>query len=161
MVDHVVHLTRDGYQKLENELNYLRSVRRSEVAERLRLALEEGGDLVENAEYDDAKNEQAFIEGRIQQLEMMLSRARIIEEVEMEGPDDIVRLNSKVTVQEEGFEPEAFHIVGPAEADPRRGKISDVSPLGQALLGKKPGDKATVDAPDGQFEYTIIAVEQG
>src|SRR5688572_27864899 len=80
MEDQVVHLTREGFRKFETELNYLRQVRRSEVAERLRLALEEGGDLVENAEYEDAKNEQAFVEGRIQHLEMMLSRAQIIEE---------------------------------------------------------------------------------
>jgi transcription elongation factor GreA len=156
MAENVVPITSEGYQKLENELNYLRTVRRDEVAERLRLALEEGGDLTENAEYDDAKNEQAFIEGRILQLETQLSRAQIIDD---EGPKDVVRLNSVVTVKEEGFEPETFHIVGPVEADPRNGKISDESPLGQALLGKKDGDKVTVAAPDGEFEYTILSVQ--
>jgi transcription elongation factor GreA len=159
MVDDIVYLTHDGYEKLEAELNELRTVKRAEVAERLRLALEEGGDLVENAEYDDAKNEQAFIEGRIQHLERLLSRARIIEETEIEGPEDAVRLNSVVTIQEEGYEPEAYHIVGPAEADPRNGKISDVSPLGRALLGKREGDSVTVKAPDGNFEYVILSVE--
>ena len=159
MVGDVVHLTRDGYQKLESELNYLRSVRRSEVAERLRLALEEGGELVENAEYEDAKNEQAFIEGRIQQLELMLSRAQIIEDTEQDGPKGIVRLNSHVTVQEHGEEPETFHIVGRAEAAPREGKISDESPLGRSLMGKKEGETVTVEAPDGAFEYKILKVK--
>ncbi len=159
MVEEVVHLTREGFEKLEAELNHLRTVRRSEVAERLRLALEEGGDLVENAEYDDAKNEQAFIEGRIQHLETMLSRARIIEDQEQTGPADVARLNSFVTIQEEGFEPETYHIVGPAEADPRAGKISDVSPLGRALVGKRPGDTVTVEAPDGSFVYKILSVK--
>ena len=159
MANNVVHLTREGHQKLENELNYLRAVRRSEVAERLRRALEEGGDLVENAEYDDAKNEQAFVEGRIQQLEIMLSRARIIEDKMPEGPADVVHLNSRVTVQEGKYDPETFHIVGPAEADPRRGRISDESPLGRALLGKRAGDSVTVKAPDGEFKYKILSVE--
>lgn len=91
MVNEAVYLTQEGFEKLENELQELRNVRRYEVAERLRLALEEGGDLVENAEYEDAKNEQAFVEGRIQHLENLLSRARIIEEQEHDGPPDVVR----------------------------------------------------------------------
>jgi transcription elongation factor GreA len=159
MVDNVVHLTREGYQKLEAELNYLRTVRRSEVAERLHAALAEGGDLVENAEYEDAKNVQAFVEGRIQHLEMMLSRARIIEDESDVLPEGVVHLNSYVTVQEQGFDPETFHIVGPAEAQPREGKISDASPLGRALLGKKAGDRVVVKAPDGEFEYKIVSVD--
>jgi len=160
MEDQIVHLTRDGFRKFESELNYLRTVRRSEVAERLRVALEEGGDLVENAEYDDAKNEQAFVEGRIQQLEMLLSRASIIEDQETADGDgqDVIRLNSMVTVQEEGYDPETFHIVGPAEADPVAGKISDVSPVGRALLGKRVGDVITIEAPDGQFIYHILSI---
>ena len=159
MVSDVVYLTQEGFEKLEQELNELRTVRRNEVAERLRLALEEGGDLFENAEYEDAKNQQAFVEGRIQHLENLLSRARIIEEQEHEGPADSVRLNSLVTIQEDGYEPETYHLVGPAEANPREGKISDASPLGRALLGKRPGDKVVVKAPDGAFEYVIISVE--
>ncbi|HEC22285.1 MAG TPA: transcription elongation factor GreA [Chloroflexi bacterium] len=154
----VVHLTREGYEKFEAELNYLRTVRRSEVAERLRRALEEGGDLVENAEYEDAKNEQAFVEGRIQQLETLLSRAQIIEEQESSGPNGVVQLNSVVTVQEEGGEPRTFHLVGRLEANPSEGKISDESPLGRALLGKQAGDTVVVEAPDGQFEYRILSV---
>ncbi len=162
MEDQIQHLTRDGFRKFEAELNYLRTVRRSEVAERLRIALEEGGDLVENAEYDDAKNEQAFVEGRIQQLEMLLSRASIIED-ETAPPskkDDMIRLNSLVTVQEEGYEPETFRIVGPAEANPAAGKISDVSPVGSALLGKKVGQTVTIEAPDGSFTYRIVSISQ-
>lgn len=158
----MTHLTREGFKKFEAELNYLRTVRRSELAERLRLALEEGGDLVENAEYEDAKNEQAFVEGRIQHLEMLLSRARIIEEEETELPAEssaTVHINSLVKLQEEGLKPEMFHIVGPAEADPAAGKISDVSPLGRALLGKRKGDTVTISAPDGSFSYKIISVQ--
>lgn len=157
-MDEIVHLTRDGYRKFESELHYLRTVRRSEVAERLRVALEEGGDLVENAEYDDAKNEQAFVEGRIQQLEMLLSRARIIEDAAASGAIEEVQLNSIVTVQEEGAGPETFRIVGPAEADPAAGKISDVSPVGRALLGRRVGDEITISAPDGSFTYRILSI---
>ena len=159
MAEQVVHMTREGFQKFESELNYLRTVRRSEVATRLRQALEEGGDLVENAEYEDAKNEQAFVEGRIQQLEMLLSRARVVEDDEQSRPSGIVHFNSVVTVQEDGYEPETFRIVGPAEADPQAGKISDASPLGRVLLGKCVGDMVTVDAPDGVFVYHILEIE--
>lgn len=161
MDEQITHLTRDGFRKFEGELNYLRSVRRSEVAERLRLALEEGGDLVENAEYDDAKNEQAFVEGRIQHLEMLLSRASIIEE-EDNGPaesEDTVKLNSMVKLQEGRRTPETFHIVGPAEADPLQGKISDASPLGHALIGKRVGESVTISAPDGAFTYKILSID--
>ena len=170
MEDQITHLTREGFRKFEAELNYLRTVRRSEVADRLRIALEEGGDLVENAEYDDAKNEQAFVEGRIQQLEMMLSRARIIEDEEQQQPEgqkkskaeeNAIRLNSVAKVQEEGEKPETFHIVGAAEADPASGKISDASPLGRALMGKKKGDTITINAPDGSFSYKIMSVQNG
>lgn len=160
MEDQIQHLTRDGFRKFEAELNYLRTVRRSEVAERLRIALEEGGDLVENAEYDDAKNEQAFVEGRIQALEMLLSRASIIEDeaASTGAKSDVIRLSSVVTVQEEGYEPETFRIVGPAEANPAAGKISDVSPVGSALLGKKVGQTVTIEAPDGSFTYRIVSI---
>ena len=168
MEDQITHLTREGFRKFEAELNYLRTVRRSEVADRLRIALEEGGDLVENAEYDDAKNEQAFVEGRIQQLEMMLSRARIIEDEAESGEpgqkkveENNIRLNSIVKVQEEGEKPETFHIVGAAEADPNAGKISDQSPLGRALMGKKKGDVITISAPAGSFSYKIMSVQNG
>jgi transcription elongation factor GreA len=159
MENQVEHLTREGFEKFEAELDHLRTVRRNEVAVRLHQALEEGGDLVENAEYEDAKNEQAFVEGRIQQLEALLNRAQIIDDEEHEGPPDEVRLNSMVTVKEEGYDPETFHIVGKAEADPRQGKISNESPLGQALLGRRVGDTVTIDAPDGTFDYHILSIK--
>ncbi|GAB4472058.1 MAG: transcription elongation factor GreA [Anaerolineae bacterium] len=156
----VIYLTREGYRENEANLNYLINVRRSEVAARLRQALEEGGELVENAEYADAKHEQAMLEGEIERLKDLLSRARIIEDEVSAGPPDVVRLNSVVTVQEDGGEPMTFHIVGPVEANPREGKISDASPLGKALLGKKVGDIVVFEAPDGAFRYRILSVKQ-
>jgi transcription elongation factor GreA len=152
------HLTQEGYQRFVAELNYLQNVRRREVAARLRQTLEEGGDLVENAEFEDAKNEQAFVEGRIQQLDNLLREAIIIEDADSNGSEKVVRLNSVVTVREEGFDDETFRIVGRAEANPRKGMISDESPLGRALLGKEVGQSVMIDAPDGQFEYQIISI---
>jgi transcription elongation factor GreA len=149
----VQYLTPEGLKNLENRLKHLTEVRRAEVAERLRRALEEGGDLSENAEYEDAKNEQAFVEGEILRLETILSTAQIIEDA---GGSDTVRLGSVVTVNEKGSkEKEVYHVVGSAEANPRDGKISSESPLGKALLGAKVGDKVTVNAPDGQLVFII------
>ena len=157
MVDQPQYLTPEGYQALEKRLRHLVEVRRSEVAERLRLALEEGGDLTENAEYEDAKNEQAFVEGEIQRLEMILNMAEVIE---ASGATDEVVLGSKVTVVEEGTkEKEIYYVVGSAEARPSEGKISIESPLGKALLGAKVRDKVTVKAPDGEILFVIKAIE--
>lgn len=156
MSEQVQYLTPNGLRDLEARLDYLRNVRRQEVASRLHQALEEGGELVENAEYEDAKNEQAFVEGEILRLETILSNAQIIEDT---GPRDIVSLGDKVKVQEKGHrETEVFHIVGAAEANPREGKISNESPLGRALMGHRVGDKVTVRAPDGNIEFTIKAI---
>ena len=149
-------LTRSGYEQLKQDLEYLRTVKRQEVAERLHEAIE-GGELIEDAEYEAAKNEQAFVEGRIQELEMLLANARIIEEAH--GKMDIVQVAATVTVQEEGQEPEEYTIVGPAEANPRKGRISNESPLGRALLDHKAGDRVRVDAPGGSFYVTILKVE--
>jgi len=129
-------LTREGYLKLQEELEYLRTVRRQEVAQRLHEAME-GGELIEDAEYEAAKNEQAFVEGRIQELEMLLANARVIEAT---THADLVTLGATVTIQEEGAEPEVYTIVGPAEANPRNGRISNESPLGRALIDRRPGD---------------------
>lgn len=148
-------LTREGYKKLQDELDILRSVKRQEIADRLHEAME-GGELIENAEYEAAKNEQAFVEGRIKELEMLLATARIVEEG---TPADIVQVGSHVAVQEEGSAPEAYTIVGAAEADPASGKISNESPLGKALLNKKKGDKVAVDAPAGVFTVLVLKVE--
>ena len=157
MVDQTQYLTPDGLRELEARLDFLRNVRRAEVAARLHQALEEGGELVENAEYEDAKNEQAFVEGEILRLETILSNAQIIER---EGPKDIVGLGDKVKVQEKGRkETEIFHLVGAAEANPKLGRISNESPLGKALMGHRVGDKVTVRAPDGNIEFTIKAIQ--
>jgi transcription elongation factor GreA len=155
MSDQPVFLTKEGYKKLEEELELLRTKRRAEVAERLHDAME-GGELIENAEYESAKNEQAFVEGRILTLETMLSNAIIIEEG---GPQDTVRVGSKVTIQEADGKPEQYVIVGAAEANPKEGRISNQSPLGQALLGRKSGDEVRVNAPDGVLTFRILSVK--
>lgn len=157
MTDEVHYLTPEGLKEHEERLSFLRNVRRQEVAERLRLALEEGGELVENAEYEDAKNEQAFIEGEIMRLEMILSNAQIIQD---DGRKDIVSLGDKVTIQEIGTDSlEVYHLVGAAEANPRAGKISHKSPLGRALIHHKLGDQVTVEAPDGDIVFEIKGIE--
>ncbi len=149
------YLTRQGYQKLQEELDHLRTHKRQEVADRLHEALE-GGELLEDAEYEAAKNEQAFGEGKIQELETLLANARVIEE---KGKMEVVQVAATVTIQEEGCDPEVYTIVGPAEASPREGRISHESPLGRALLNHKAGDVVTVEAPDGAFTIRVIKVE--
>jgi transcription elongation factor GreA len=149
-----IYVTREGLKKLEDELEYLRTVKRAEVAQRLHDAMGEG-DIDENAEYDDAKNEQSFVEGRILTLETMIKNAVIIQEGKHR---DQVVLGSTVTIAEEGGEPETYHLVGSAEADPRKGRISNQSPLGRALLGKRVGDAVTVSAPAGVLSFQIIAI---
>ncbi len=157
MADQPNYLTAEGLKELETRLDYLRNTRRQEIANRLRLAMEEGGELVENAEYEDAKNEQAFIEGEIMRLEAILSNVQIIEPG---GSKDTVGLGDYVTVQEKGAsQPEVYHMVGAAEANPQRGRISNESPLGRALMGRKVGDKVTVKAPDGDIIFEIKAIE--
>jgi len=157
MVNQSQYLTQEGMEALEKRLRNLLEVRRPQVAERLRLALEEGGDLTENSEYEDAKNEQAFIEGEIIRLEAILSSAEIIEEVE--SREEVVP-GARVTVVEQGSkEQEVYHLVGSAEANPREGRISVESPLGKALLGAKVGAKVTVQAPDGEIVFKIKAIE--
>ncbi len=151
-------LTRQGYQKLQDELDYLRTVKRQEVAQRLHEAIEGGGDMGVDldAEVEAAKNEQAFVEGRILELEMLLANARVIDE---ESPKaDHVEVGSKVTIREGENDPETYTIVGPAEANPREGRISNESPLGRALIEHHKGDAIKVDAPGGSFTVTIVKV---
>ncbi|MFU8826678.1 MAG: transcription elongation factor GreA [Brevefilum sp.] len=148
------YLTREGFNRLQKELDYLRTEKRIEVAERLREALEDG-ELIENAELEAAKNEQSFVEGRIKELEMLLSNAHLIEE---SAQTDNIQVGSKVKVQEAGLDPEEYVIVGAAEADPRLGRISNESPLGKALLNHKAGDKVKVEAPGGEFEIEVLSV---
>lgn len=151
------YLTREGYNRLQDELEFLRTVRRQEVADRLHEALE-GGDLGvdPDAEYEAAKNEQAFVEGRIKELEMLLSNARVVDAPEK---TDVVVVGSRVTIQEDGAEEEEYIIVGAAEANPREGRISNESPLGRSLMGKRVGDMVSVDAPQGSFSVRVLKLE--
>ncbi len=148
------YLTQEGFDRLQKELEYLRTEKRAEVADRLRDAMEDG-ELIENAELEAAKNEQSFVEGRIKELEILLSNARLIEE---NTNGDIIQVGSKVKVKEDSLDPEEYVIVGAAEADPRLGRISNESPLGKALLNHKAGDKVKVEAPGGAFDIEIIKV---
>ena len=156
MTEKKVMLTEDGYNKLVEKLNYLKSVRRIEVAERLKAAIALG-DLSENSEYDDAKNEQAFLEGEIQELENKIRNSDIIKA----GDGKSVTIGSRVTVKALEFdEDETFLIVGSTEADPDEGKISNESPLGMALLGQKIGKVINVSAPAGMIRYKIVDIKK-
>jgi transcription elongation factor GreA len=149
-------LTKEGYQKLADELEFLRNDKRKQVAERLHEAME-GGELIENAEYEDAKNEQAFVEGRIQELEIILASAHIIEDHD-KNPST-VEVGDTVVVKEGDNDPEEYTIVGAAEADPRKGRISNESPLGKALLNRTVGDDVTVEAPGGMFNVRVVKIK--
>lgn len=149
------YLTKEGFKKLQEELDFLRTVKRHEVATRLHEAME-GGELIENAEYEAAKNEQAFTEGRIQDLELSLATAQLIEDNEANMDPNLVQIGDVVDIEDaEGFI-DTYTIVGAAEADPSTGRISNESPLGKAIINKRPGDEVTVDAPDGQFKVKIL-----
>jgi transcription elongation factor GreA len=153
MSEYRIVLTRPGYEKKEKELEHLRTVDRHAVADRIRDA-KQFGELAENAEYEDAKNEQAFVEGRIQELRRILQNAHILTDEEI--PIDVVGLGSIVKVSNLDFDDEwEFTLVGFVETDPDQDKISDESPIGEALLGKKVGDEVTVDVPDGQVRYRV------
>jgi transcription elongation factor GreA len=154
-----VLLTWEGYRKLEQELNYLSTVRRGQVAERLRQVFPDG-DVLENAGLEDARNEQSFLEGRIQTLKSILGHAIIIEDT---SSCDVVGLGSYVTVTDltEDSALETYRIVGSTEADPIQGSISNESPLGQKLLGRKVGEQVMVDAPDGQLVFKLVSIHQG
>lgn len=148
-------LTREGYRKLQDELDYLRTYKRQEIAQRLHDAMD-GGELIENAEYEAAKNEQAFVEGRIKELEILLATAHVIDG--NSTVTEAVQVGSTVTIQEEGAEAEVYTIVGAAEANPASGLISNESPLGKALLNHKVGERVQVDAPAGAFAVKILKV---
>lgn len=151
-----VFLTPEGLIKLENELDISKTVRRKEIASRIKTALD-FGDLSENSEYDQAKNEQAQLEERIAKLETMLRNAKLIDEDEI--TTDVVSIGSKVVVNDLEYDEEMeYVIVGSAEADPFEGKISNESPLGSSLLGKKPGDQVEVKVPDGSIKYEILKI---
>lgn len=157
MADEKHYLTQEGLEKLEKELQYLRTVRRQEVAQRLHNALEEGGELGEDAEYEDAKNEQAFVEGEIARLEAILTNVEIISE---NRPKDVIALGSRIKLREKGTTlDEEYQLVGEAEADPTQGKISYKSPLGDALMGHKVKEEVFVDAPDGKLTFVILSIK--
>lgn len=151
-----VFLTLEGLKKIEDELDELKTVRRKEVAERIKQALA-FGDISENSEYDQAKNEQAQLEERIAKLEMMLRNAKLIDEEDIST--DVVGIGSKVIVKDLEYDEEMeYVIVGSAEADPYEGKISNESPVGRNLLGRKSGDVVEVPVPDGVIKYEILDI---
>lgn len=152
-------MTYEGIRKLEDELEFLKTVKRKDITEKIKVALGYG-DLSENSEYDEAKNEQAFVEGRILQLENMLRSASVIDENDIDK--DVVSIGSIVRVKDYVFDEEVeFYIVGSAEADPMENKISDESPVGRSLFGKKSGDVIEVTVPDGVGKYEVLEVKRG
>ncbi|MCY6485727.1 transcription elongation factor GreA [Clostridium aestuarii] len=149
-------MTSEGVKKLEEELEFLKTVKRKEITEKIKVALSYG-DLSENSEYDEAKNEQAFAEGRIVQLENMLRNATVVDESEIST--DAVSVGSFVKVKDYEFDEEIeFHIVGSAEADPMENKISNESPVGKALIGNKVGDIVEAPVPDGVSKFEILQI---
>lgn len=155
MADKTVFLTSEGREKLKQELDYLINVKRPEVAEAIHSAKEEG-DISENSAYDAAKEQQAFVEGKIMQLEQMLKNSEIIASQVMKG---IVALGSYVKVVEKGSkDEEEYQIVGSAEADPKKGRISNESPVGRALMGKKKGDAVVVKTPAGERQLRLVEI---
>ena len=149
-----MYLTPEGAAKLRAELAELTGPRREELAQRLRSAIQMG-DLSENADYHKAKEDQAFLEGRIQEIEAVLRTAVIVEKTH----SDVVTVGSLVTVQEEDFDPETFSVVGAKEADPRNGKISNESPIGSALMEHKVGDVVEAETPGGKIKFKILKIE--
>jgi transcription elongation factor GreA len=152
-----VILTKEGYQKLKGEIEYLSTDKRREVAERIKTA-REFGDIAENAEYDDAKNEQAMLEARIAKLEERLAAARVIEKRDI--AKDVVSVGSKVRLRDvDAKQTVEYRIVGSAEANPAEHKLSNESPVGQAILGKKKGETVEVKTPRGSLKYKILEIK--
>ncbi len=152
-----VILTREGYEKLRSEIEYLQTEKRREIAERIRIA-REFGDISENAEYDDAKNEQAMLEHRIATLEERLLEARVVEDSEI--TTDVVSIGSTVRLKDvEANETIEYHIVGSAEANPADHKLSNESPVGRAIMGHKKGETVDVTAPRGTLKFKILEIK--
>lgn len=154
-MNEISYLTADGALRLKEELEHLKTDVREDLARRLRIAIEQG-DLSENADYTAAKEEQAFLEGRILELEATLSNAQIIDE--MKTSKNVVGIGSHITVKEDGYPEETYFMVGPKEADPVNGRISHKSPIGEALLGHKKGDTIKIETPDGNIQMTIVEI---
>jgi len=155
-MNEVHYLTAEGAERLKNELAYLKGPAREQLAQRLRAAIQQG-DLSENADYIAAKEEQAFLEGRIMELTGILNNFQIIEEKQTDH--GIVDIGKHVTIQEDDFEPETYYIVGPKEADPRNSRISHESPIGRALIGHKVGETVTAETPNGAIRFKILKIE--
>lgn len=147
-----VIISKDGLEELKKELEELKKVKRKEIAARIKKALEQG-DLSENAEYSEAKDEQAFIEGRIIMLQAKIKNAEVIKN----GKSETIRPGSKIKVKFDGSEMN-FNIVGASEADPSEGKISNESPIGAALIGHRAGDKVEIETPGGKIKYEILEI---
>lgn len=157
MPEKQIILTAEGLKKIEQKLDHLKSVRRREVAERIKQAIE-FGDISENSEYEDAKNEQAFIEGEILTLEKMLRNAKLIDEDEISA--DVVTIGSTVKLKDLEFgDMLEYTIVGSAEADPTESRISNESPVGEAILGRKVGSIVEVNVPAGTLKYEIMGIK--
>ncbi len=151
-------LTEEGYENLEEELDYLKTVKRKEIAERIKTA-RDFGDISENSEYDDAKNEQAFVEGRIKEIENMLNNARVVKDDDVD--EGIVNVGTTVRLQNiDENEEFTYTLVGAAEADPLEGKISNQSPIGSSIMGHQVGDQVEVDTPSGETSYQILMIEK-
>ena len=151
-------LTSEGIQNYENELEHLKTVVRKEVAEKIKVA-RSFGDLSENSEYDEAKNEQAKVEARISEIENILKHAKIIDESEL--TDEHIHIGSKVKVHDFDFDEDAeYQIIGSGEADPFNNKLSDESPVGAALLGHKVGDIVIAETPNGEMKFKILEISR-
>ncbi len=153
-----IKLTEDGRKKLEQELEYLKTTGRTDIAEKIKTA-RGYGDLSENSEYDEAKNEQAKIEARIIELDALLKNVEIITDIKGAAKTVVVGISVKVRNEKTGAEAE-YRIVGSTEADPRNGKISDECPVGKALLGKKVGEKAIAETAGGEIEFTVLSISK-
>lgn len=153
-----IKITDEGLKKLEEELETLKTEGRADIAEKIKIA-RGYGDLSENSEYDEAKNEQAKLEARIVEIEAMLKNVEIIEDIKGKAKTVVIGVKVKV-IDEEYGEEEEYRVVGSTEANSREGKISDESPMGKALLGKKIGDEVTVEAPGGEFKVKILEISK-
>lgn len=150
------YLTKEGAERMREELEHLKGPQREALAKRLRSAIQMG-DLSENADYHAAKEEQSFLEGRIQELEYLLKNAEIIES--SNGRPEKVDLGVRVTIQEQDYPPETYQVVGAMEADPRNGRISNESPFGRALMGAKQGDEVVAETPNGSVQLKVLEIE--
>lgn len=155
MTEQPSYLTAEGAERLQKELIELKGPSREALALRLRAAIQQG-DLSENADYSAAKEEQGFLEGRIQELERLLSNVVIIDPT---ASRDRVDIGAHITIQETGLDPEDYYMVGPKEADPANGRISHESPIGKALLGHREGDEVMVETPNGSIQFKILKIE--